>query len=293
MNGRLEQSKNRGPSAPSGKLRRPRRTGRFLLKLVQYLCLLVGLVCLGWVAFDYGGARIFQTYQSWRFDQITGHQSRESALNRWIDRTLSLFVKPPAPPAPVRRGGSAAPPPVQTLPAGAVVGRLEIPRIGISAMVLEGDSEAVLRNAVGHVPATGFPGGPGNVVVAGHRDTFFRPLRNIQKDDEITFTTLQGTYRYRVESTERVGPKDVRVLQATSHPMLTLVTCYPFYYIGAAPKRFIVQAWQIQPSHDSEPDRPVPGFASASFETSTAASKSAPAARKAPLIASALPGAED
>lgn len=146
-------------------------------------------------------------------------------------------------------------PSVPSLPMGALVGRMEIPKLGISVMVLEGDGEGVLQKAVGHVPATAFPGKAGNVVVAGHRDTFFRALRNIQKDDEITFTTTQGIYHYQVGSIDKVGPQDVQVLQASGRPKLTLITCYPFYYVGPAPNRFIVQAWETQSSQTGKSDQ--------------------------------------
>jgi sortase A len=102
-----------------------------------------------------------------------------------------------------------------------------------------------LRHAVGHIPGTPLPGQQGNVGLAGHRDTFFRGLRNIQKDDEITLTTLHGSYRYRVDSTRIVRPEDTKVLAATADDFLTLVTCYPFYFVGPAPKRFIVRAHRI------------------------------------------------
>jgi sortase A len=98
---------------------------------------------------------------------------------------------------------------------------------------------------VGHIPGTALPGEDGNIVLAAHRDTFFRPLRNIQKGDEIALTTWNGAFRYRVESIQVVGPDDVGVLQPTSLPTLTLVTCYPFYFVGSAPKRFIVRAGLI------------------------------------------------
>ena len=89
------------------------------------------------------------------------------------------------------------------------------------------------------------PGQPGNVGIAGHRDTFFRPLRNIQRDDIITLTTLRGEYRYRVVSTKMVSPADVAVLNPDGKEILTLVTCYPFYFVGSAPKRFIVRAARV------------------------------------------------
>ena len=89
------------------------------------------------------------------------------------------------------------------------------------------------------------PGTPGNVGLAGHRDTFFRALRNIRPDDTIELETTEGTYRYQVSSTRIVTPRDVSVLKSSGGPTLTLVTCYPFYYVGSAPKRFIVHATAV------------------------------------------------
>jgi sortase A len=132
------------------------------------------------------------------------------------------------------------------LPAS-LIGRLEIPRLKLSVMVREGADGKTLHRAVGHIPGTAMPGFAGNVALAGHRDTFFRELRNIKKNDSIEFETENGTYRYLVESTDIVGPRDVGVLAASHGQTLTLVTCYPFYYIGSAPKRFIVHAAQVSP----------------------------------------------
>jgi sortase A len=98
---------------------------------------------------------------------------------------------------------------------------------------------------VGHIPGTGLPGQVGNVGLAGHRDTFFRPLENIRKNDAIDVDTGQGTLRYLVTATEIVSPRDVGVLKASAGKTLTLVTCYPFYYVGSAPKRFIVRAVEV------------------------------------------------
>lgn len=123
-----------------------------------------------------------------------------------------------------------------------VIGKLDIPRLGVSTVVLEGDDHYALRLGAGHVPSTALPASEGNVGIAAHRDTFFRPLRHIHANDRIALTTARGEYDYLVESTEIVHPSDVGVLQASSHPELTLVTCYPFYYIGSAPLRFIVHA---------------------------------------------------
>ncbi|MGA3026173.1 MAG: class D sortase [Bryobacteraceae bacterium] len=129
-----------------------------------------------------------------------------------------------------------------------LVGRLEIPRLGMRVMVREGDDEATLAKAVGHLPSSALPGARGNVALAGHRDTFFRPLREIRISDRIVFATLHGTFEYRVEALSIVGPGDVSVLQASAEPTLTLVTCYPFHYIGSAPQRFIVRARQTVPA---------------------------------------------
>jgi sortase A len=148
---------------------------------------------------------------------------------------------------------SEAPKPAQSTSAssggpthvGSVLGKLEIPRIGISTIVLEGVDSATLRRAVGHIPSTAMPDQLGNVGLAGHRNTFFRTLRNIRKDDLIIFKTLKGSRTYRVEYFEVVEPSDIGVLDETTRPTLTLVTCYPFDFIGAAPKRFIVRAGEI------------------------------------------------
>jgi sortase A len=133
------------------------------------------------------------------------------------------------------------------LPAGAgeIIGRIEAPRVGISVVVAEGDSASVLRHAAGHIPGTALPGELGNVGISAHRDTFFRPLRDIRRNDSISVSTLRGEYRYRVVSTRIVMPEDVSVLEPGSDEVLTLVTCYPFYFIGPAPRRFVVRARRV------------------------------------------------
>jgi sortase A len=126
-----------------------------------------------------------------------------------------------------------------------LIGRMEIPRLGLSAIVMEGTSTRTLRRALGHVAGTALPGQTGNVAISGHRDTFFRPLRNIEPNDEITLSTTRGEYRYRVLSTEIVEPSDVAVLDPGEGETLTLITCYPFYFVGPAPKRYIVRAERV------------------------------------------------
>ena len=123
-----------------------------------------------------------------------------------------------------------------------VIGRLAIPRLHVSAVVLEGDDDAAMRFGAGHVPWTPLPAHPGNVGIAAHRDTVFRRLRDIAIRDDIQFATPEGSFHYRVTSTEIVRPQDTGVLDSSGGEELTLVTCYPFSYIGPAPLRFIVHA---------------------------------------------------
>jgi len=126
-----------------------------------------------------------------------------------------------------------------------LVGRMEIPRLGISVAIAEGTDAFTLRRAAGHILGTALPGRSGNVGIAGHRDTLFRPLRNIRQNDVILLTTLQGEYRYRVVSTKVASPNDIAVLTPDGNEILTLVTCYPFYLVGPAPDRFIVRAQRV------------------------------------------------
>lgn len=125
---------------------------------------------------------------------------------------------------------------------GSPIGELSLSRVGLSAVVRQGDSDEVLRLGAGHIPGTALPGENGNVGIAGHRDTIFRPLRLVHAGDFITLTTPAGQFRYRVTWTRTVTPADVAVLAPTARPSLTLVTCYPFYFIGHAPQRFVVRA---------------------------------------------------
>ena len=192
-----------------------KRWSRFWLRLCEYTFLLAGVAILGYCTYVWLDARVYQRNEERSFEEIK--------LNA---------------PAPVP-GRPAAP------VAHAVLGKIEIQHVGISAMIAEGVDHGTLKRAVGHIPGTALPGQDGNIVLAAHRDTFFRPLRNIQKGDEIALTTWSGAYRYRVESIQIVGPNDVGVLRPTSMPTLTLVTCYPFYFVGSAPKRFIVRAGLI------------------------------------------------
>lgn len=141
----------------------------------------------------------------------------------------------------------AAASPTAVIPPGAQpVGRLEIPSIDLTAMIVEGDDARALRRGIGHIPGTALPGTSGNVGLSAHRDTFFRRVGRIRNGDTIWITTLNGRYRYLAESSAIVAPDESIVLHDVGRPALTLVTCYPFYYVGAAPKRFVVHASLVE-----------------------------------------------
>jgi sortase A len=126
------------------------------------------------------------------------------------------------------------------------LGRIEIPRVGISSVILQGVDYETIRRAVGHFPATPLPFQSGNMALAAHRTTDFYGLRNIRIGDTITITCRKRTFRYRVERMWVVSPNDVSVLAPTPDKSLTLVTCYPFDYHGSAPERFIVRARALE-----------------------------------------------
>lgn len=130
-------------------------------------------------------------------------------------------------------------------PASAPLAVLRIPKIGLEVAVLAGTDDRTLDRAVGHIEDTAPPGGDGNSGIAGHRDGFFRGLKDIAAGDDIVIDTLEGSETYRVERTWIVEPEDVSVLDPTPAAALTLVTCYPFYFVGSAPQRFIVRAVRV------------------------------------------------
>jgi sortase A len=133
-----------------------------------------------------------------------------------------------------------------SLTEGGVIGEILMPRLELKAIVVQGYSEKLLRRGVGHMPGTALPGEPGNVALAGHRDTFFRALRSIKKGDAITLKTENGDFQYQVESMEVVTANDVDVLKASQGRTLTLITCFPFTYVGPAPKRYVVHAREVE-----------------------------------------------
>jgi len=198
-----------------------------ILQWTQVGFFLCAVVLLGYCAFVLVDTHVFQERESRNLQRLLEDQHAKGSD--------SLQAKPLTPPEI---------PPASAM--SGLIGRIEITRLGLSVIVIEGDDGKTLRRAAGHVPGTALPGQPGNVGITAHRDTFFRPLRNIQLDDVITLTTLQGEYSYRVVSTKVVSPEDVAVLDPTGGEILTLVTCHPFYFVGAAPNRFIVRAERVK-----------------------------------------------
>lgn len=211
---------DRGPLPPhaSPAPRRPRRG----LVWLERILLVVGVVCLGYYTYVSAEAYLYQAFENRELDQILASAPAHAA----------------APANAARR-----PPPAN----GEILGRVEIPRLDVSVVVRAGSDARTLQLAVGHIPGTALPGETGNVGLAGHRDTFFRRLKDIRPDDEIHFETPQGSFVYRVERTVVVEPTDVWVLDQSDSSILTLVTCYPFTYLGSAPQRFIVRA-SLRPS---------------------------------------------
>jgi sortase A len=197
------------PLWPSECSDEPVRTMRHIATI---LCI-AGILLVGYSLYEVASGRIYQARRG-----------------RELDRVLNSLPPRPAP----RRA--------VVYDQGSAIGRLEVPRIRLSVVVLEGSDAGTLRLGVGRVRNSSIPGEPGNVVLAGHRDTFFRSLREIRRGDQISLRTPEGTFLYTVDWTTAVNPKDTRAIMPTPSPALTLVTCYPFSYVGSARQRFIVRA---------------------------------------------------
>ena len=167
------------------------------------------------------------TFRTWHYQREA--KTEVEQMVRVDERTPEVTEKLPAPERP--------------LAVGELIGRVDLPRLGVSAAVAEGDDERTLSKAVGHLPDTPLPWQRyGNVGIAAHRDGLFRRLEHVRLNDEVRLVTPRGEYQYRVTKTHIVDPDDVWVLAPTTHPTITLITCYPFAFIGNAPQRFIVQA---------------------------------------------------
>jgi sortase A len=194
----------------------PRTTVRHpFLRCLEYSCWIAGALALAWF--------LLLHFSTWKFQQ--------SQAVRLETLRLETLRKKPAKIIPLRSGDP--------------FGKISIPRIGLSAMIAEGVDDATLRHAVGHFPRSATPDAAGTVALAGHRDTFFRGLARVRLNDLIELETPSGTYQYQVIRTAVVGPEHVELVQRSSNSDLTLVTCFPFYYVGPAPQRFVVQALRL------------------------------------------------
>ena len=191
------------------------------IHIMELVFLMTGIICLGVFLWDQAATQVEQ-------------QRADTELDKEIERSREVTPQKPRPRVRIKRG--------------APVGKVEIPRLKIAAVVRSGVDNQTLKRAVGHVPTTALPGHPGNVGLAAHRDSFFRNLKGVRKGDVIRMITPEGEFEYTVQSTKIVTPKNVEVLDPTPENALTLVTCYPFNYVGSAPKRFIVRAKQVVPA---------------------------------------------
>ena len=186
---------------------------------LQRALIAVGVVCLVYFS--------IATVHTWRYQRAAKFE---------IERMTAIERAAPA--AAVER-----PPSPKPLANGDLIGRVEIPRLGLSAAVAEGDDDKTLGKAVGHLPDTPLPWHRrGNVALAAHRDGLFRRLEKIRLKDDVRMVTPRGEFHYRVTKTHIVDPDDVWVIAPTAKPTITLITCYPFSFVGNAPRRFIVQA---------------------------------------------------
>src|ERR1051326_7491654 len=214
-----------------------------LMRFAQRFFLVAGVLMLAYAGGTVAYAELYQRYQSWRLEHEISTLERAKTA---AEESASLQARG----APEAQQRAASIPAATTstaaesvdLSEGDAIGKLEIPELEMSVIVLQGVMEETLRIGAGHVPGTPLPGADGNSAIAGHRDTFFRKLQRIRAGDRIQFLTVRGTAQYVVESTEIVEPADTRVMESRGRPELTLISCYPFYFVGSAPRRFIVHA---------------------------------------------------
>jgi sortase A len=230
------------------------RASRPVLWLERLLAL-VGVVCLGWYGYISVDAAFFQREQSGAFERLLA-ETPPAPVAPTAPAAASVPAVPSTPSVPSASSIRSIPPasiaaaaPVKA-PAAVrdlpdLIGILDIPRLRLSTPVVSGDDDKTLQVAVGHLPDTPRPWEPGNSAMAAHRDGLFRPLKNIRVGDSLRVRTTHGNLEYRVRDIKIVTPDDLSVLEQTPADTLTLITCYPFHYIGAAPKRFIVHAERI------------------------------------------------
>ena len=192
-------------------------TGNARLAWLNRALVVLGVVCLVF----YSAA----TVSTWRYQR-----DAKAAVSQMIAN-------------PVAASGKAAPVAPRVLKKGDLIGRVDIPRINLSAAIAEGDDDTTLGKAVGHLPDTPMPWHRrGNVAFAAHRDGLFRKLEHVRIGDLVHVVTIRGEFHYRVTNTQIVDPSELSVLKPTKTPTVTLITCYPFSFVGNAPRRFVVQA---------------------------------------------------
>jgi LPXTG-site transpeptidase (sortase) family protein len=205
--------------------------GRVFLRWTHWFLFIAGAVTLAWVALSLFQARLYQ-------------QSAGSALDAQV--RAAQIQSAQIQPAQIQAASQLpANLPRAIVKEGEVLGRMEISRLGMSIVILEGTSSRTLRLGVGHIAGTAFPGEPGNIGIAGHRDSYFRALKDIRSGDEIGIQTATGLSRYQVDRVQMLEPSNIAVLAPTAIPGITLVTCYPFYFVGPAPRRFVVHAHHV------------------------------------------------
>lgn len=185
---------------------------------MQWSLSIAGFACLAWVAWTITDARLYQA-------------SAEAELAATAESAAAAADAVATASAPV----------VWAQP-GDPIALLRVPRLDLSTVVAEGTAPAILRRAVGRLVTGAQPGEPGNLVLAGHRDTFFRPLEQIRPGDLVVLERGSESEVYTVEWTRVVEPDEMAVARATAYQALTLITCYPFRYVGQAPQRFVVRA---------------------------------------------------
>jgi sortase A len=223
------------PETLPARFRRPRFAS--WKPLLEQTLGLVAVMAIAYCTWGFVDARLYQAIEERRFEELFERRLAELSAPRAVPPAGSHANRSVTPPAPQ----PADPPPV-ILRNAAILGRIEIPRLGLSAMVAEGTDSHTLRRAIGHIPGTALPGHRGNVALAGHRDAFFRGLGQVRPGDQIRLRTESGIYVYEIGYSRIVGPEQTDVLAPSNVPMLTLITCYPFGWIGPAPQRFIVSA---------------------------------------------------
>jgi len=196
-----------------------------VLRWLERSLLIFGVVCLSLYAVVRAHTAVYQNHAKAEIEKHAGEMEQHTAS-----------------------GASISLPPEISVKQGDLLGRVDVPRLKLSAAVAEGDDDSTLGKAVGHLPDTPLPWqSSGNVAFAAHRDGLFRPLKDIRIGDDIRVVTTRGEFAYRVTRTQIVGPNDVWVLAPTPNPTLTLITCYPFSFVGHAPQRFVVQAERLGP----------------------------------------------